>query len=39
MTEEKRYPELKESIRLMEIQKSDIERNKLIEDGKRMVID
>ena len=39
MTEEKRYPELKESIRLMKIQKSDIERNKLIEDGKRMVID
>ena len=39
MTEEKRYPELKESIRLMKIKKSDIERNKLIGDGKRMVID
>ena len=39
MTEEKRYPELKESIRLMKIQKSDIERDKLTEDGKIMVID
>ena len=32
--EERNYCELKESIRIMESQRSNIERNKLIEDGK-----
>ena len=37
--EESNYHELKESIRMMKSQRSDIERNKLIEDGKRIDID
>ena len=37
--EERNYRELKESIRIMKSQRSNIERNKLIENGKRMGID
>ena len=34
INDERNYRELKESIRMMKIQRSDIERNKLIEDGE-----
>ena len=37
MNEEKKYHGLKKSITMMKSQ-SDIERNKLIENGKRMVL-
>ena len=36
--EEKKYRELKESIRMMNNQRSDAEKNKLIEEGKKMVL-
>ena len=39
INEESNYCELKESIRMMKSQKSDIERNKLLENGKRIDID
>ena len=38
INEEKDYCELKESIRMMKIQRSDIERNKLIEDVKEYAL-
>ena len=37
--EERTHRELKESIRMMKSQGSGIERDKVIEDGKRMGID
>ena len=37
--EERNYPELKEIIRIIKSQRSDIERNKLIEGGKRIDIE
>ena len=39
INKEKNYFELKESIRMMKSQRRNIERNKLVEDGKRIVID
>ena len=36
--EEKNYRELKESIRMMNIQRSDTEKINLIEEGKRQVL-
>ena len=36
--EEKKYRELKESIRMMNSQRSDAEKNKLIEEGKKIGI-
>ena len=36
--EEKKYPELKESIRMMNSQRSDAEKIKLIEEGKKLGI-
>ena len=39
INKERNYRELKGSIKMMKIQKSDLERNKLIEDGKRINID
>ena len=39
INEERNYRELKGSIKMMKIQKTDLERNKLIEDGKRINID
>ena len=35
INEEKKYRELKESIRMMNSQRSDIEKNNLIEEGKK----
>ena len=35
---ERNYRERTESIRMMKSQKSNIERNKLIEDGQRIII-
>ena len=35
---EKNYRELKESIRMMNIQRSDTEKINLIEEGKRQVL-
>ena len=35
INEEKKYRELKESIRMMNSQRSDAEKNYLIEDGKK----
>ena len=37
--EERNYRKLKESIRMMKWQRSDIERNRLIKDGKRIGVD
>lgn len=37
--ESKKCCKQKESIRMMENQRSDIERHKLIEDGKKMEVD
>ena len=37
--EERNYCELKESIKIMKSHRSNIERNKLIEDGKIISID
>ena len=39
INEERNYRELKGSIKMMKSQKSDLERKKLIEDGKRINID
>ena len=38
LNEEKKYRELKESIRMMNSQRSDAEKNYLIEDGKKIGI-
>ena len=35
INEEKKYEELKESIRMMNSQRSDVEKNSLIEKGKK----
>ena len=35
MNEEKKYRELKESIRMMNSQRSDVEKISLIEEGKK----
>ena len=39
INEESNYRELKGSVRMMKSQRNDIEKNKLIEDGKRIDID
>ena len=39
INEEKKYRELKESIRIINSQRSDIEKNNLIEEGKKISID
>ena len=39
LTMKKEIRELKESIRMMKSQRSNLERNKLIEDGKRIGIE
>ena len=39
INKERSYRELKKSIRLTKSQRSDIVRNKLIEDGERIDID
>ena len=36
MNEEKKYRDLKESIRIMNSQRSDVENNSLIEEGKKI---
>ena len=36
--EEKKYRQLKEGVRMMNSQKSDTEKNNLIEKGKKIVI-
>ena len=38
MNEEKKYRELKESIRMMNSQRSDVEKVSLIEEGKKTSI-
>ena len=38
INEEKKYRELKESIRMMNSQRSDTEKNSLIDKGKKIVI-
>ena len=38
INEEKKYRELKESIRMMNSQRSDVEKNNLIEEGKKKVL-
>ena len=38
LNEEKKYWELKESIRIMSSQRSDVEKVSLIEEGKKIVI-
>ena len=38
INEEKKYRELKESIRMMNSQRSDVEKISLIEEGKRIGI-
>ena len=38
LNEEKKYRELKESIRMMNSQKSDVEKLSLIEEGKKQVL-
>ena len=38
INEEKKYRELKESIRMMNSQRSDAEKNNLIEEGKKIGI-
>ena len=38
INEEKKYRELKESIRIMNSQRSDAEDNDLIEEGKKKVL-
>ena len=37
INEEKKYRELKESIRMMNSQRSDVEKNNLIEEGKKKI--
>ena len=39
MTKEKRYQELKESIRMMKNQRNNTEKGNLIEEGKKIDID
>ena len=39
INEERKYQELKESIRMMNSQRSDTEKNNLIEEGKEISID
>ena len=39
INEERNYLEIKKSIRMIKSQRSDIKRNKLIDDGKRIIID
>ena len=39
LNEEKKYRELKESIRMMSSQRSDVEKVSLIEEGKKIGID
>ena len=39
MTKEKRYQELKESIRMMKNQRNNTEKVNLIEEGKKIDID
>ena len=39
INEEKRYRELKESIRMMDSQRSDTAKNNLIEEDKKIGID
>ena len=39
LNEEKKYRELKESIRMMNSQRSDVEKVSLIEEGKKTGID
>ena len=38
LNEEKKYQELKESIRIMNSQRSDVEKNSLIAEGKKISI-
>ena len=38
LNEEKKYRELKESIRMMNSQRSDVEKISLIEEGKKICI-
>ena len=38
LNEEKKYRELKESIRMMNSQRSDVEKISLIEEGKKISI-
>ena len=38
LNEEKKYRELKESIRMMNSQRSDVEKTSLIEEGKKIGI-
>ena len=38
INEEKKYRELKESIRMMNSQRSDVQNNNLIEEGKKISI-
>ena len=38
INEEKKYRELKESIRMMNSQRSDVEKNSFIEEGKKIGI-
>ena len=38
INEEKKYRELKERIRMMNSQRSDVEKNSLIEEGKKIGI-
>ena len=38
LNEEKKYRELKESVRIMSSQRSDVEKVSLIEEGKKIVI-
>ena len=38
LNEEKKYRELKEIIRMMNSQRSDVEKNSLIEEGKKIGI-
>ena len=39
INEEKKHQELKESIKMMNSQRSDIEKNNLIEESKKIGID
>ena len=39
INEEKKYQELKESIKMMNSQRSDTEKNNLIEESKKIGID
>ena len=39
MNEAEKYHQLKESIRIMEIERRGIERNNMVEEGEKMAID